>query len=165
MYLSIISSFWHTFSLYQTTQTEFFIATRSKSTNRRTKVATQATQDILIVDDDDLVRKFLRITLERAGYQVRTATNGIEALKIHEEKPAALVITDILMPEKDGLEILMEFKSLSINTQVIAISGGGAKGRVDFLKQAQAFGAKRTFTKPIDPTELIKAVKQLLIES
>lgn len=117
---------------------------------------------ILIIEDDDHARAALRRTLERAGYTVLEAANGREGLQRYRLEPAEIVITDILMPEQDGLETIMALRKESPEVKIIAISGGGETGRMDFLHVAEHLGSQYTFRKPFDIQELIAAVRALL---
>lgn len=117
---------------------------------------------ILLVDDDEPFRKMLRLTLTKLGYDVLDAANGREALRLHDVLPAELVITDLIMPEREGLEIIMELHRRQPALKIIAISGGGRINAKDFLVIAKVFGASRTFTKPFATTELAAAVAELL---
>lgn len=116
---------------------------------------------ILIVDDDALVRDMLDRLLRRAGYDTETAENGARALSLHRKQPADLVITDILMPEKEGIETLMELHRLTPDVPVIAISGGGRIGPESYLSMATLLGAERAFAKPVDTAQLLRAVGEL----
>jgi YesN/AraC family two-component response regulator len=117
---------------------------------------------ILLVDDDAQVRKMLKITLERAGYEVVEAADGVQAVQVYSPDTIDLVITDIVMPEKEGIETIMELKTAHPEVRIIAISGGGRINPEDYLKWAQRFGVARTFTKPVDREELLTAVSELL---
>ena len=117
---------------------------------------------ILIIDDDFHVRDMLERLLRRAGYDSQLAENGVEALKIHRENPVDLVITDIIMPEKEGLEIITEFRRDYPSVKLIAISGGGRIGPANYLKMAKLLGVDRTFAKPVDTSQLLSAVEELL---
>ena len=117
---------------------------------------------ILLVDDDGQVRKMLKITMERAGYDVVEAGDGNEAVRIYDPATIDLVITDIVMPEKEGIETIMELKTINPKVRIIAISGGGRINPEDYLKWAQRFGVAATFTKPVDRDELLSSVNQLL---
>lgn len=120
---------------------------------------------ILIVEDDKSVRELLREILRRAGHDVVAAGNGKEAIALYKESPADLTITNILMPEKEGLETIQELRREDPDIKIIAISGGGQIGPADYLEVARRFGAMRTFSKPFDRKELLKAVDELLEES
>ena len=83
---------------------------------------------ILIIDDEEDIRDALQMVLERAGYEVRVASNGNEAIEMQREEPAQLVITDIIMPEKDGVNTIKEMRQESPGLRIIAMSGGGRCG-------------------------------------
>jgi YesN/AraC family two-component response regulator len=117
---------------------------------------------ILIIDDDFHVRDMMERLLRRAGYDAQLAENGVEAVKMHRENPMDLVITDIIMPEKEGLEIITEFRRDYPAVKLIAISGGGRIGPANYLKMARLLGAERTFAKPVDTPQLLSAIKELL---
>lgn len=120
------------------------------------------TSPILIIEDDPSVQKFLQRALERAGYDVLLAPNGREASKIIQTNVPQLIITDLFMPEKDGIEVLIDIRKSGSDTQVIAISGGGAVNDVAVLHQARLLGAKHVFPKPLDLDALLDAIKSLL---
>ena len=117
---------------------------------------------ILIIDDDFHVRDMMERLLRRAGYDAQLAANGAEAVKMHRENPMDLVITDIIMPEKEGLEIITEFRRDYPSVKLIAISGGGRIGPTNYLKMAKLLGAERTFAKPVDTPQLLSAIEELL---
>lgn len=117
---------------------------------------------ILIIDDEALIRKMLRKVLEKNGYEVMEACNGNEGIKFFKEHLPDMVITDLLMPEKEGLETIKEIKRISPDIKIIAISGGGMVNPDIYLNLARKFGAHHSFVKPVDNDELILTVKQLL---
>ena len=117
---------------------------------------------ILVIDDEDLVRGFLRRTLERAGYRVMTAADGHEGLSVLEQDAADLLITDIFMPCSDGLETIQEVRRTYPQMKTIAISGGGFRTSRDYLPVAAKFGADRTLSKPLMLTDLLASVRALL---
>lgn len=122
---------------------------------------------ILVIDDDDSVRETFKRFLERLGHVVSSASNGREGLYLFRQKKADIVITDIFMPEADGLEVLLEIRGKHghADVPIIAMSGGmrtGSENPICFLKQAGLFGASRTFTKPIDFAGLHRAIQELL---
>ena len=119
-------------------------------------------KQILVIDDESQIRSMLKKMLEREGFDVITAFDGKEGMKLFRENPADLVITDIIMPEKEGFEIIMELKKSSPNVPVIAISGGGKNSPDGYLNIAKKFGAKAIFKKPVENKELLKAVKRAL---
>ncbi len=117
---------------------------------------------ILVVDDEEEVRSLLRLTLEREGYTVFDAADGTQAMAVYREHGVDVVITDIVMPEKEGIELIMELKALDSETPIIAISGGGRIDPHDYLKWAGRFGVEYTFTKPVDRQDLLDAVDCLM---
>jgi len=119
------------------------------------------TSPILVVEDDTSVQKFLQKSLERAGYEVVLASNGTEAAKIIQLNMPKIIITDLFMPEKDGIEVLIDIRKSGYDTQVIAISGGGAVNDVAVLHQAKLLGAKHIFPKPLNMDALLEAVESL----
>ena len=98
----------------------------------------------------------------RAGYDVVDAPTGKEGMRLYREAPADLIITDIMMPGEDGLEVIRELQGEFPDIKIIAISGGDMKGRLDYLSFAEEFGALRAFSKPFDPKALLAAVKELV---
>lgn len=113
---------------------------------------------ILIVDDDENLRDGLRRTLHQAGYEVREASDGLQGLLSVEQSPVDLVLLDIFMPGKEGLETIKELRRKNSHVRVIAMSGGGSKGTFDVLKLAQLLGARRTLAKPFSREQLLEAV-------
>lgn len=118
---------------------------------------------ILIIDDDFLVRDMLERLMRKARYDVETAENGGRALRLHRSCPVDLVITDIIMPEKEGLETIVEFRKSAPAVKIIAISGGGRIGPSSYLRMAKLLGADRTFAKPVDTEQLLSTVEELLV--
>ena len=117
---------------------------------------------ILIMDDDEQVLAMLEQTLERKGYEVETAINGKEGLKRHRENPADLIITDLVMPEKEGMETIRELLKDSPDVKIIAISGGGRVDPMGYLGTAKLLGAQCVFAKPVDRKVLLDAIRELL---
>lgn len=116
---------------------------------------------ILVADDDAQVRKMLRSTLERAGHEVIEAADGCQAVEIYDPDSVDVVITDIVMPKKEGIETIMELKTINPAVQIIAISGGGRINPEDYLQWAHRFGVANTFTKPVDRQELLATIAEL----
>jgi DNA-binding response OmpR family regulator len=116
---------------------------------------------ILLIDDDLTLRKLFSQFLSRNGYDVLQAENGKIGLDMIGQDKPDLVITDILMPEMDGLEILLALRKCS-TVPIIAISGGMRNLPIDFLKQAKMFGARYIFEKPVPLDVLLSAVNELL---
>jgi len=117
---------------------------------------------ILIIDDSDTYRTILRKILEQNGYKVIEASDGAKGISIYRENPTDLIITDIIMPEKEGIETIRELTKEFSNIKIIAISGGGRIGAEDYLHIAKMLGAQRTLTKPIKRDKLINVVEELL---
>ncbi|MGA1867433.1 MAG: response regulator [bacterium] len=117
---------------------------------------------ILIIDDDVQIQEMLKQMLERAGYEVVTAPNGKVAIKLYREDPADLIITDLIMPEMEGIETIRKFKRDFPNIAIIAMSGGGRISPDSYLGMVKKFGVKHTFVKPIKRAELLEAVQELL---
>ena len=120
---------------------------------------------ILVVEDDEHVRKMLQLTLERAGHSVQTAVNGEEGIKLQRLNPADLMIVDMIMPVKDGAETIREARLQTPDLKIIAISGGTSReGPGRFLGRARQGGALRFFTKPFGGQQILIAVEELLSE-
>ena len=118
---------------------------------------------VLVIDDDERIRSLLRAILEREGYEVETAVDGAQGLNFFRKNPADLVITDILMPEKEGLETIRELCEEFPDAKIIAISGGGSLAHpAVYLELCKKFGALRTFQKPVDRHELVTAVREII---
>lgn len=117
---------------------------------------------ILLVEDDNLVREFLVKVLRAAGYNVVEAADGNKALAILDSGRVDLIITDIMMPEREGIETIREIRKLSPTLPVIAMSGGGKEQWSDVLRIASTFGATETIAKPFAPRDLLKCVGRLL---
>jgi DNA-binding response OmpR family regulator len=117
---------------------------------------------ILLVEDEDDLRGILRIFLEKMGYAVSEARNGKEGIGIFNKEAIDLVISDLMMPEKEGLETIRELKRSNPHVKIIAISGGGRSDARDNLKMAKLFGATVALPKPFPLHDLAKAVKDLV---
>ncbi len=112
---------------------------------------------ILIIDDEEIIRVLLRSALEAEGYEVTEAANGREGLELYRQRPTDLVITDIVMPELNGLDMLLELTREFLHAKVIAISGAGEEKNV--LDVAKLLGARQTFQKPFSIPHLLDAVR------
>ncbi|MEX0696951.1 MAG: response regulator [Dongiaceae bacterium] len=117
---------------------------------------------ILIVDDDEQIRRLLAKLLGRAGYSVDVAENGRQAVRMMGKEPADLVITDIMMPDQDGIQTILELKREKPNVKIMAISGGGSVVPGSYLDQAEKLGADRVLAKPLQLDEVLEAVVELL---
>lgn len=117
---------------------------------------------ILLVDDDDEFLAMLSAVLTRAGYQVRVAFDGQRAISTYRNRPVDLVITDLVMPEKEGMELIRELKRLDPEARIIAVSGAGHNALPHYLNIARALGAQRVLAKPFSEREILEAVSELL---
>ncbi len=117
---------------------------------------------ILIIDDESQIRSMLRLMLERVGYEVIEAADGMEGIRQYRDNPADLIITDLIMPNKDGIGMIIELKKEFPQVKIIAMSGGGVNRPEGYLDGAKKLGAARTLTKPIDRDEMLNAVKETL---
>ena len=118
---------------------------------------------ILVVDDEDLGRVTLRQMLEADGHEVLEAANGREGVALHSNDPVDLVVTDIIMPEQEGIETIVQLRRKNPQLKIIAISGGGRMKNMDFLKIASHVGADATLTKPFSTRELLETVNGCLL--
>ncbi len=117
---------------------------------------------ILIIDDDEQLREMLRRMLEYAGYDVLEACDGDEAMKALRHHEVDVVITDILMPNREGLETIMELRRGRPQLPIIAMSGGGWGGSSSYLTTANKLGAARTLAKPFTRQQILDAVAEVL---
>ena len=118
---------------------------------------------VLLVDDDADLRASLRVNLERRGHSVFEAEDGFQALRVYREKTPDLILTHVLMPSKDGLEVIIELRREFPDVCVIAMSGGYSPGRPEMtLDAAQALGAAFTLAKPFTPEQLDAAIASVL---
>lgn len=117
---------------------------------------------IMVVEDDPQVRLLLRELLELEGYIVEDASDGKKAIELFRCEPTHLVITDILMPETEGLEMIQEIRRESPHVRIIAISGGGRVGPESYLRMAEVLGAECTFEKPVNIEGILQSVRELL---
>jgi CheY-like chemotaxis protein len=114
------------------------------------------------MDDDELIIKMLRKALENSGYEVIAANNGREGVRLYGTTVVDLVISDILMPEMDGIEALKALRRMNPELKLIAVSGGGKRLKMDLLKVARILGATATFEKPYRIQDLLATVSRLL---
>jgi len=117
---------------------------------------------ILVIDDEPQVRDVLRKMLEKVGYEVVEAPEGAEGLRLHREHPVDLIVMDILMPGKEGIETILALRNAVPKAKIIAISGGGRMNKLDLLSVAREFGAAHTLAKPFTRQELLEAVREVL---
>lgn len=119
--------------------------------------------EILVIDDDEITRSFLRAALELDGHRIRLAADGSDGLLEFRLRQADLVICDLIMPGRDGVETIAELRQLSPATPVIAITGGGEhSSQQQLLTVARHAGVSRTLAKPFAPDVLLAAVRAAL---
>jgi DNA-binding NtrC family response regulator len=123
---------------------------------------TGAGQRIMVVDDDASIRRALQLLLSKAGYQVCQARDGLEAVRLWREQGGDLVITDLHMPEKNGIETIVELLTHSPGLRIIAMSGGGQTKRLDLLGNVTMLGMVLTIEKPFTLDEMLTLVERAL---
>jgi CheY-like chemotaxis protein len=117
---------------------------------------------ILIIDDDAAVSRTLSLILTRAGYRVSTVTGGRKGLELLSQEGFDLVLTDIIMPELDGIEAIRRIRTDHPDLRIIAMSGGGQIDKADFLHMAEALGADRVLEKPVRSERLLELVGSVM---
>jgi CheY-like chemotaxis protein len=117
---------------------------------------------ILIIDDESEVRYAIRAVLEDIGHSVVEAGTGTEGLERFKEGKYDLVICDIIMPDKEGIETIVEIRQIEPEQRIVAISGGGRINKEDYLAVAAAVGATHTISKPFDAETLTELVSRIL---
>jgi CheY-like chemotaxis protein len=118
---------------------------------------------ILVIEDDNRARELYREMLERAGYEVTCAADGVEGSEAYRQDPADVVMTDLFMPKKDGVETIRDLRKDYPDIRVLAITG--VRGRFSRLPAAETVGAQRTLVKPFDMEDMLKALEELLAEA
>ena len=117
---------------------------------------------ILLVEDEPLVSETLCSAMKGKGHTVVMAANGAEGLKRFAERSFDLVVTDIIMPDKEGIEMILEMRRNKPDAKIVAISGGGRTGNVEFLKMAESLGATATLKKPIRLADFFSVLNRCL---
>jgi CheY-like chemotaxis protein len=117
---------------------------------------------ILLIDDDDLVRETLTRSLRDAGFETESVATGQLAIQLLMSQPFDLVVTDIIMPDCDGIETINQITKGWPGLKIIAISGGGLGSANLYLSTAEGLGANLTLTKPFRPSELVRAIERCL---
>ena len=125
-------------------------------------VQTALVMRILIVDDDDQMRSLIGKMLDGTGHDVVVAPDGKAGLGLIDEQPPDVVVTDILMPETDGLELIYTLRRDFPDVKIIAISGCGETGYLNFLSEAEEFGADETLRKPFTRAQLLETIERVL---
>ena len=120
---------------------------------------------ILVIDDDADLREVMRETLVSSGHEVVLASDGIQGLRLQRDRPADLVITDIFMPDKEGIETIRELRQEFPKVKIIAMSGGGIHVRKPgYLSTASELGADIVLRKPFDQAVLLDSIVTVLKE-
>ena len=119
-------------------------------------------KSILIIEDNENMLQMMCDLLGRSGYAVFSAADGVQGLKAFHAHSPALVITDIIMPDKEGLEVIMELTKQQPRPKIIAISGGGILEPQTYLSLARKLGADHALAKPFRPAELLTLIEKLL---
>ena len=117
---------------------------------------------ILIIDDDAQLNLMLKSALELKGYTVDTASNGKKAKALYQKNTYDVIITDIIMPEGDGFEVVLDLRRMGMSDRTIAISGGGRTSAEDYLATAQHFDVAAIFSKPLDLQQLRNKVDEII---
>jgi CheY-like chemotaxis protein len=117
---------------------------------------------VLIVEDDKELREMLKMSLLRRNFTVLEAENGKEAITHFKPALTDLVVTDLIMPEEDGLKVVIKLRELKPSIKIIAISGGGKVGPGSYLNLAKALGADAIYSKPFSINDLTAKIEQLL---
>ncbi len=119
---------------------------------------------ILVIDDDGAHRRMISLALGRAAHVIVEAKDGVEGLHCFREQHPRLVVCDIVMPEKEGIQTIVEIRSASPDVPIIAISGGGIDIGLNYLDLARKLGANAILSKPFRPAELVDLVDRLLAD-
>jgi CheY-like chemotaxis protein len=117
---------------------------------------------ILVIDDDSAVRLSVKLVLEHAGHEVICASDGSQGLREFATAAPQLIVTDIIMPNKEGIETIIEIRARDAKIPILAMSGGGRVGNVEFLEAAIRHGANEILRKPFERKDLTAAVDRLL---
>src|SRR6185437_2681543 len=117
---------------------------------------------ILVIEDNAIVRNTMMRILQAAGYDVVTANDGLEGVALFRQETPDLVISDIIMPQQEGIATIRQILAESPGTKIIAISGGGRIGNTDFLQIARKMGAVDALPKPFDPDDLLGRISTYL---
>lgn len=118
--------------------------------------------DILVIEDNSEIRIMIRAMLEKEGHEVREALDGEEGVARYEEQPADLVMTDLFMPKRGGIETITDLLEIDPGAKIIAMTAHGSEEQYDFLKVAEALGAVATLEKPFVSKDLIDIVSTSL---
>jgi CheY-like chemotaxis protein len=119
-------------------------------------------KNILVIEDNENMLRMMNDLLNRSGYHVLSAIDGVAGLKAYRAEKPDLVITDIIMPDKEGLEVIMDLVKEEPRPKIIAMSGGGMMEPRTYLSLAQKLGADEVLEKPFRPADLLTLIEKLL---
>ena len=117
---------------------------------------------ILIIDDEELVRHVMRRMVEWAGHEAVEAQNGEQGVALQNENPADLIIIDMIMPGRHGIDVIVELKRAHPDVSIVAMSGGKWGYNVDYLPIARKLGVRMVMDKPFEMSELLRVVRDCL---
>tara|TARA_B100001971_G_C17997368_1_gene435450 strand:- start:188 stop:598 length:411 start_codon:yes stop_codon:yes gene_type:complete len=117
---------------------------------------------ILVIDDDELVKNMISSVLRKNNFEVVSASNGVEGVNVAKKVEPNIVLTDMLMPDKEGVETIIEVKQALPEVKVIAMSGGGQEKNMTFLQMAKKVGADCVLQKPFKPSDLVSMIKEMV---
>ncbi len=117
---------------------------------------------VLILDDEEAMREVIRMVLEEDGHEVAEASNGVQGLEMFRERPSDVVVTDLIMPQKDGIETIRDLRREFPSVKIVALSGRGGIQINANLARAKQVGADMTILKPCEPAEIRDAVRSLM---
>jgi len=117
---------------------------------------------ILVIEDDPFMRETLQDVVEDKGYYITTVANGKRGISLHEKEHYDLIITDVLMPDIDGLEVIMKIRQNFPQTKLLAVSGGGHISSKEYLMMARELGSNGVVQKPFNNDELVEKIASLL---
>jgi CheY-like chemotaxis protein len=117
---------------------------------------------ILVIDDEPGMRSTIARMLRQGGHEVLLAPDGRVGLELFDKHQPEVIITDVVMPEKEGIETIMEIRGRSLAPRIVAISGKAPIGPVDFLSAAKQLGADYTLSKPFHVQELLDTVEKAM---
>jgi CheY-like chemotaxis protein len=119
-------------------------------------------QKILIIDDEPIIRHMVGRVLDRSGYPTVSAANGVQGMACFRRELPVLVITDLIMPEREGIETIRQIRREQPDLPIIAMSGSTRSGGADFLSMAYELGANEILRKPFEPLDLLNCVRRCL---
>ncbi|WP_290729936.1 MULTISPECIES: response regulator [unclassified Fibrobacter] len=117
---------------------------------------------ILIIDDDEQFNLMMKTALEAKGYEVETASNGRDAKVLYQNKKYDVIVTDIIMPDVDGYEVILDLRRMGLGDRTIAVSAGGRTAADDYLITAKHFDVAATFNKPFELQPFREKIEEII---